>query len=446
MPARDCHGMTTTTYRPTADRPRELVDATATSTSTDPRLAPAIEIVIPVHNEEHDLEPSVRRLHDYLTAHFPLSFRITIADNASTDDTWAIACALERELSHVHATYLSEKGRGRALHAVWLASTATVVSYMDVDLSTDLAALLPLVAPLLSGHSDVAIGTRLSRSSRVVRGPKREVISRCYNMLLRTTLATRFSDAQCGFKAIRADRARELLPMVQDNGWFFDTELLVLAERSGMRIHEVPVDWIDDPDSRVDIVQTAIADLRGIVRLTRDLARGRIPLTPSSPNTQGHRSRIMDADGGSLGAQLFRFCGVGIASTVAYIALFLLLRNAMSAAWANALALLVTAIGNTAVNRSFTFGVRGRSARLQHQLQGLAVFAVGLALSTGALAAVHDISPHAGRSVEVATLVVANLAATLLRFLLFRSWVFRRPAHPAQPITAAVPSISRELS
>jgi putative flippase GtrA len=396
----------------TMQLPGELTDVEAIS-------APAIEIVIPVHNEEHDLEPSVRRLHTYLTTTFPLSFRITIADNASTDDTWSIARALEAELANVRATYLSKKGRGRALHTVWLASTAEVVCYMDVDLSTDLSALLPLVAPLLSGHSDVAIATRLARSSRVVRGPKREVISRCYNVLLRTALATQFSDAQCGFKAIRADRARELLPMVQDNGWFFDTELLVLAERSGMRIHEVPVDWIDDPDSRVDIMQTAIADLRGIARLTRDLARGRIPL-------RTHRD---ETSSGPLGAQLFRFCGVGVASTIAYIALFLVARTAMSATWANAIALLITAIGNTAANRSFTFGVRGRTARLQHQLQGLAVFGIGLALSTGALAAVQAAAPHAGRTAEVATLVLANLAATILRFLLFRSWVFRRPSH-----------------
>ena len=404
--ARDCQLMTTT-----MQLPDEL-------THVEPFSAPAIEIVIPVHNEEHDLGPSVRRLHEYLTSTFPLSFRITIADNASTDDTWPLACALEAELPNMRATYLSEKGRGRALHAVWLASTAEVVCYMDVDLSTDLSALLPLVAPLLSGHSDVAIGTRLARSSRVVRGPKREIISRCYNVLLRTALTTKFSDAQCGFKAMRADRARELLPLVQDNGWFFDTELLVLAERSGMRIHEVPVDWTDDPDSRVDIVQTAIADLRGIARLTRDLARGRIPL-------RLHRN---DSTSASLGTQLFRFCGVGIASTIAYVALYLVARTTMSATWANAIALLITAIGNTAVNRSITFGVRGRTARLQHQLQGLAVFGVGLALSTGALAAVHAVAPRTGRSVEVTALVLANLAATVLRFSLFRSWVFRRPS------------------
>jgi putative flippase GtrA len=413
----------------TMQLPGDLTDVEATR-------APAIEIVIPVHNEEHDLDPSVRRLHEYLTSTFPLSFRITIADNASTDNTWAIAGALEAELANVHATYLSKKGRGRALHAVWLASTAEVVCYMDVDLSTDLSALLPLVAPLLSGHSDVAIGTRLARSSRVVRGSKREVISRCYNVLLRTTLATQFSDAQCGFKAMRADRARELLPMVQDNGWFFDTELLVLAERSGMRIHEVPVDWIDDPDSRVDIVQTAIADLRGIARLTRDLARGRIPL----------RARRVESPSGPLGAQLFRFCGVGVASTVAYIALFLLARTTMSATWANAIALLITAIGNTAINRSFTFGVRGRAARLQHQLQGLAVFGIGLALSTGALATVHAVAPHAGRSIEVATLVLANLAATVLRFLLFRSWVFRRPSDALNPQLPRTTTTVKEFS
>ena len=134
---------------------------------------------------------------------------------------------------------------------------------MDVDLSTDLDALLPLVAPLISGHSDIAIGTRLHRGSRVVRGSKREFISRCYNLILRGALAAHFSDAQCGFKAIRADVAQQLLPLVQDTGWFFDTELLILAERSGLRIHEVPVDWVDDPDSRVDIVETAKADLQG---------------------------------------------------------------------------------------------------------------------------------------------------------------------------------------
>jgi putative flippase GtrA len=383
--------------------------------------SPIIDVVIPVHNEEHDLAMSVRRLHAYLRTHFPWSFRIIVVDNASTDGTWRVACDLERELSDVRATYLGAKGRGRALHAAWSASDADVLCYMDVDLSTDLAALLPLVAPLLSGHSDVAIGTRLARSARVVRGPKRELISRFYNAILRTTLATRFSDAQCGFKAVRSDCARELLPLVQDNGWFFDTELLVLAERSGMRIHEVPVDWVDDPDSRVDIVSTAMADLRGIARLGRDLARGRIALS-----TVRHEASPLGQSTTIVG-QLARFCAVGVASTAAYVVLYVMLRTAASATIANAIALLVTAIANTAVNRSLTFGVGGAQARMRHQLQGLVVFGVGLGLSTGALAVLHHAQPHAARSIEVIALVVANLSASLLRFLMFRAWVFRAP-------------------
>jgi len=237
-----------------------------------------LDVVVPVHNEEADLGPSVRRLHAYLTNSFPYPFRITVADNASTDSTPRIAAQLARDLPAVTVLRLAEKGRGRALRTAWSNSDAPVLAYMDVDLSTDLAGLLPLVAPLISGHSDLAIGTRLARSSRVVRGPKRQVISRCYNTLLRGTLRTRFSDAQCGFKAIRADIAAALLPLVEDTGWFFDTELLVLAERTRLRIHEVPVDWIDDTDSRVDLAATALADLHGIARLGRALATRALPL------------------------------------------------------------------------------------------------------------------------------------------------------------------------
>lgn len=378
-----------------------------------------VDVVVPVYNEEIDLGPSVRRLHAYLELNLPVTYRITIADNASTDGTWAIATELAETLPHVAAVHLDQKGRGRALHQVWSASDADVLAYMDVDLSTDLAALLPLVAPLLSGHSDLAIGSRLSRQSRVTRGAKREFISRSYNLLLRTTLATRFSDAQCGFKAIRADRAKELLPLVEDTGWFFDTELLVLAERSGLRIHEVPVDWVDDPDSRVDIVSTAMADIRGIVRLGRGMASGRIPVT-SLPSYQG------DDVPPRLGRQLVRFAMVGVLSTLAYLVLYLGLRQVMDAQWANAMSLLITAIGNTALNRRVTFGVRGAADRFRHQLQGLVVFAIGLAMTSSSLALLHAATPTPSRGVEVGVLVLANVGATLVRFLLFRSWVFPR--------------------
>ncbi|MGJ5806311.1 dolichyl-phosphate beta-glucosyltransferase [Streptomyces europaeiscabiei] len=236
----------------------------------------SVEIVVPVYNEAHVLAGSVGRLHAYLEASFPFPFRITIADNASTDATWEAALALADGLPHVHAVHLDRKGRGRALKHVWSRSTADVVAYMDVDLSTGLEGFLPLVAPLLSGHSDLAIGSRLHRQADVVRGPRREFVSRSYNLLLKLGLAARFSDAQCGFKAVRADVFRALAPHIEDTAWFFDTELLVLAQRNGLRVHEVPVDWVDDPDSRVDIVRTAVDDLKGMGRMLRATVERRV--------------------------------------------------------------------------------------------------------------------------------------------------------------------------
>ncbi|MFL6077554.1 MAG: glycosyltransferase [Mycobacteriales bacterium] len=383
---------------------------------------PVLDVVIPVHNEETDLEPSVRRLHAHLTDTFPYPFRITIADNASTDRTPAVAYRLAAEFPAVTAVRLPVKGRGNALRATWSSSNAAVLAYMDVDLSTDLAALFPLVAPLLSGHSDLAIGTRLAGGSRVVRGPKREFVSRCYNVILRGALAARFSDAQCGFKAIRADVARRLLPLVRDTGWFFDTELLVLAQRVGLRIHEVPVDWVDDPDSRVDVVATAIADLKGVFRLTRALATGALPL--HELRHQLGRAPLAGVPP-ALPRQLVRFAAVGVASTLAYLLLFVLLRGSLGAQPANLLALLATAIGNTAANRRVTFGFRGRRGAGRHQFEGLLVFGLGLGLTSGALAALNAVAGGApGRQAELAALVGANLVATVLRFLLLRAWVF----------------------
>lgn len=384
-----------------------------------------LEVVVPVHNEQAVLAASVTRVREHLLD-LPWSFRITIADNASTDDTAAIADDLAAAYDEVAVVHLVEKGRGRALRAVWGGSVADVLVYMDVDLSTDLNALLPLVAPLISGHSDLAIGSRLRHDSRVTRGPRREVISRGYNLLVRGTLRTRFSDAQCGFKAIRRDVARELLPLVQDNAWFFDTELLVLAERAGLRIHEVPVDWIDDPDSRVDVARTAYDDVRGIARVGRDLLAGRIPVAEA-----GRRLHPVaaEAGGGRLGSQLVMFALVGLASTAAYAVIYLLARGVTGPQVANLVALLLTAVANTAANRRFTFGVRGSRGAARHQLQGLVVFGVGLGVTSGALAAVDAVG-GAHRGLEVVVLTAANLGVTVMRFVAMRVWMFSRSGRP----------------
>ncbi len=380
-----------------------------------------LDVVIPVYNEERDLAASVERVRAHLAA-LPWTARVTIADNASTDQTAVIARRLAHAYDDVRVVHLAEKGRGRALKRVWSTSDAAVLVYMDVDLSTDLNALLPLVAPLISGHSDLAIGSRLQRGSRVARGPKRELISRGYNLLLRSTLRARFSDAQCGFKAIRADVAQVVLPLVEDDAWFFDTELLVLAERSGLRIHEVPVDWVDDPDSRVDLLRTAYDDVRGVLRVGRGLLSGRLPVTDVAERL-GRASA--DAGGGRLGMQVAMFGLVGVASTLAYAVLFLLLRGSLTAFGANLVALLLTAIANTAANRRLTFGVRGGSGALGHHLRGLLVLGLGLGVTSGSLWLLHATgSPSHG--LEVAVLTVANLVVTVTRFVAMRTWVFAR--------------------
>jgi putative flippase GtrA len=294
------------------------------------------------------------------------------------------------------------KGRGIALRTAWLTSPADVMAYMDVDLSTDLRGLLRRVAPLLSGHSDLAIGTRLAHGSRVVRGPKREVISRGYNRILRAVLRAKFSDAQCGFKAVRRDVLSDLMADVVDQGWFFDTELLVLAQRRGLRIHEVPVDWVDDPDSRVDIVHTALTDLKGVVRLLG-------------------------------GRPIGKFMGIGVLSTIAYSLLYVLLSPTLGAIGANAAALAVTAVANTAANRRVTFGVTGREDLVRHHARGAAVFVLTLALTNGALAVLHGLDPHPSRGLEVAVLFAATMTATVTRYLAMRSWVFSRQRRTVRP-------------
>ena len=358
---------------------------------------PKVEIVVPVYNEERDLERSVRRLRAYLDARFPFHALVTIADNASTDGTQEIGEALASEIPGVHYMRINDKGRGRALAAAWLISTADVVAYMDVDLSTDLDALLPLVAPVISHHSDVAIGSRLSTGARVRRGWKRELISRCYNALLRVALGATFTDAQCGFKAIRAETARRLIPQVENRSWFFDTELLVLAQRASLRVAEVPVDWNDDPDSRVRLVPTALEDLRGVWRLML---------------TQPTR--------------LARFTAVGITSTIAYVLIYLALRDFLPAWTANTTALIVTAVANTAANRRFTFGVRGREGLAGDYVAGLAAFLLALVLTTATSEIMRSVAPHAAPLLEALVLTAANLVATMCRYRLFRGWMASR--------------------
>ncbi len=416
----------------------------------NPRPPADVEIVVPVYNEAQQLAASITALRTYLDTSFPLVATITIADNASTDDTWRIASGLAADLPGVHALHLDQKGRGRALRAVWSTSTASVVAYMDVDLATGLDALLPLVAPLLSGHSDLAIGTRLAPGSHVVRGARREFISRAYNLMVRSTLRSTCTDAQCGFKAIRQEAAAELLPLVEDQEWFFDTEVLVTAQRLGLRIHEVPVDWVDDTDSRVEVVSTALQDLRGVWRMLGSASRQRAvlrpargPEAPPDAGSPGHSATSLAlvpsgrVDPGPVPAasqssepsavfadELVRFAGVGVVSTLAYAALFATLEPGIGGYGANAVAIVLCSLGNTVAHRGMVGTDRHGLDRPRRLAVAAGLLGVSLAATTTALVAVRALGLDALLP-ELVAVTAANAAAAVVRFAILRTWVFR---------------------
>jgi glycosyltransferase involved in cell wall biosynthesis len=241
-------------------------------TSANDRLT-SVSITVPVYDEEIRLANSIPRI---LLAVQPVPatrLELVIANNGSADRTLEIAHQLAGKHKNIRVLHLNEKGRGRALKHAWLSSEAEILSYMDVDLSSNLNSFPALIAPLLRGEFDLAVGSRLLRPQTTKRCTKREIISRCYNLMVKAIFHTRFSDAQCGFKAITKAAAQELLPLVEDNDWFFDTELLILAEKLGYRIFDLPVPWIEGSRSSVKIIRAAWQDIRGLIRLRRALGR-----------------------------------------------------------------------------------------------------------------------------------------------------------------------------
>jgi len=237
----------------------------------DPALL--VDVVIPVLNEAHVLARSVATVRQFLSESLPCRWRVVVVDNGSTDGTDRVAQDLAAQWDDVRFLQLPQRGRGRALRQAWSQSDADVMCYTDVDLSTELAALPKMVHSIVMDGFDLSTGSRLLPESRTTRSPKREFISRCYNLFVKAVLWTSFSDAQCGFKAISRHAMADLVPDVKDQSWFFDTELLVLAEKRGYRISDIPVTWIEDDDSRVKIVKTAWDDIKGVLRVRWTLWR-----------------------------------------------------------------------------------------------------------------------------------------------------------------------------
>jgi glycosyltransferase involved in cell wall biosynthesis len=231
-------------------------------------LPRSVEIIIPVLNEERALPLCIDTLIEFTAGHPDYDWKITVADNGSTDTTPEVIAELGKKYPNVGTLRLEQRGRGRALKRAWLDSDADVRCYMDVDLSTDIKALPELVGAIANEGYDVAIGSRLSKGSQVIgRKLSREITSRGYNLLIRLMFWPSFRDAQCGFKAVSRRAAENLMPLIKDNAWFMDTEMLLLAQAAGYRIKQVPVRWVDDPDTRVKIASTAWEDVKGLLRL-----------------------------------------------------------------------------------------------------------------------------------------------------------------------------------
>ncbi|MEV0350342.1 glycosyltransferase [Nonomuraea sp. NPDC050680] len=396
----------------------------------EPVTLATVDIVIPVLNEQKALPGCIRTLNAFLGDSFPLPWRITIVDNGSIDGTWRVARGLTREFPQVHARKLETRGRGAALKAAWRDSPADIVAYMDVDLSTGLGALFPMVAALASGHSEVAIGTRLARGARTRRSLRRELVSRGYNALLRYGFGVGFSDAQCGFKAARTDVIRPLMDRVEDDGWFFDTELLLLAEHNGLRVHEVPVDWVEDLDSRVRVIRTAVEDLRGLARVARSMSAGRAALKadeagskvtneaepmPTHPDAVVARPRAVTL------TRLASFALIGGFSTLLYALLYLSLREHWPPAAANLAALLLTGFAGAEARR-WTVNVLG-GHRTAPRVRTAPAFLADYAVTT---MAVLGLPSPGGRLFEATTAVGTYGLLTLLRFAALDRWVFPR--------------------
>lgn len=228
----------------------------------------SVEIVIPIYNEEEELTRNITKLHSFAKSELSVyDWSITIADNASSDNSFAEAKKLARSKSLIKCLHLDKKGRGRAVKKAWRQSASDILIYMDVDLSTDLKSLLPLIHSLEKNY-DIALGSRLLTGSRVINRPiKREILSRIYNILIKVFFKVHFSDAQCGFKGVTRNVVDKLIPFIKDDAWFFDSELLIIGEKVGLKIYEEPVRWIDNPGSTVRVLSTITGDLSGLWRL-----------------------------------------------------------------------------------------------------------------------------------------------------------------------------------
>jgi len=228
-----------------------------------------IDIVIPVYNEAPILRKNVSRVVSFLELDSAYKdYKVIIVDNGSRDKTFEIAQELAVQYAKVNVIHLNQKGRGRALRKAWQESEADIVSYMDADLSTDLEAMHKLFNAIIIDGYDIAVGFRLSSVFRVKRTLVRSFLSYGYNLLIKIIWRIKeLPDVQCGFKALTKNAADAIVPKIENQNWFFDTELLILAYRRRCKIKFIPVKWEERLNGKVKILDTVFEDIVGIVKL-----------------------------------------------------------------------------------------------------------------------------------------------------------------------------------
>ncbi|WP_054112469.1 glycosyltransferase [Marinagarivorans algicola] len=234
-----------------------------------------IEITIPVLNEEETLLAQIETIIQYLSVNDVApgySLSLVIADNGSTDGTQDIAVDLAKKYTCVKYIRLEERGVGRALKASWTQSCADIVGYMDLDLATDLKHLKVAFASFDNG-SELVTGSRLARGAKVIgRTPLRSFTSRVFNLIVQTWFGSSFSDGMCGFKFLKRNILASLMAGgAKSDGWFFATELLVVADALKLSIKDLPVEWTDDPNSKVKITKLTVEYLKAMKRLKAEL-------------------------------------------------------------------------------------------------------------------------------------------------------------------------------
>jgi uncharacterized membrane protein YbhN (UPF0104 family) len=240
-----------------------------------------VSVVLPAYNEANRIEDTVKVVKDTLEK-LDYGYEIIIAEDGSTDGTDEIAKRLSsRDPRIVHLHSDNRLGRGKALTNAMEIAKGDVVVYLDVDLSTDMDHLKELIDAVAKEGYDIATGSRLLKDSQTERPFKRDFASKVYNFLVRLMLGSKLRDHQCGFKAFKRSSVLKLLRDVKDNHWFWDTEVLVLAQRKGLRVKEIPVKWKQSGETKVKFTKDVLYMFSQILRMWMESKRSKRFMTVS---------------------------------------------------------------------------------------------------------------------------------------------------------------------